>query len=48
MKNGGLSCQLSVVRESSVEEAGGDAVDYDAIVAPTGRHGFREEVASKG
>jgi hypothetical protein len=24
------------------------AVDYDAIVAPTGRHGFREEVASNG
>jgi len=22
------------------------AVDYDAVVAPTGRHGFREEVAS--
>ena len=22
------------------------AVDYDAIVAPTGRHGFREQVAS--
>ena len=25
---------------------GRSAVDYDAIVAPAGRHGFREEVAS--
>ncbi len=25
---------------------GSGAEDYDAVVAPTGRHGFREEVAS--
>jgi hypothetical protein len=30
----------------STKALGSGAVDYDAVVAPKGRHGFREEVAS--
>jgi len=30
----------------SSKAVGTAAVDYDEIVAPAGRHGFREEVAS--
>lgn len=32
--------------EIGTKPVGTGAVDYDAVVAPTGRHGFREEVAS--
>jgi hypothetical protein len=32
--------------EGRTKLLGRSAVDYDAVVAPTGRHGFREEVAS--
>ena len=33
-------------RRDEPSSLGRSAVDYDAVVAPTGRHCFREEVAS--